>query len=315
MEPPLPSELLNLRPSNAAGFAAFGAAVATTTAGVWLAWRGGVASWTAGQIALTVAFLQWFALLHECGHGTLFRARRLNTLAGHVAAAFAMIPFASWTHVHRRHHRWTGWQDIDPTAVQLTPRPRGRVERAIVNACWKCWIPLFAIAYRVANYWALPRLWRMFPHRTDRTRIVRDATVLAACYAAAIVLIGPFALMRGTGAAIVLAFIAEDMLLLSQHAHIPQHLSHGAAVEPFAAREQDVFTRSLRLPAWLSALMVHFDAHELHHMYPFVPGYRLGRVPYEPAHEVDWWTWMRASRRVRGEVLLFQNRTQTGWEI
>ena len=79
--------------------------------------------------------------------------------------------------------------------------------------------------------------------------------------------------------------------------------------------KMEAFTRSLRLPAWLSTLLLHFDSHELHHMYPFVPGYHLGRVRYEPAHEVDWWTWMRASRRVAGEVLLFQNRAETGWEV
>jgi len=315
VEPPRPSELLHLRPSNRAGLAAFAAGAAITTAGVWLASRAGLVSWTAGQLALAIAFLQWFALLHECGHGTLFRTRRLNTLAGHVAAAFAMMPYASWTSVHRRHHRWTGWQDVDPTAVQLAPRPRGRLERALVNACWRCWVPLFAVAYRAGNYWHLPRLWRMFPRRDDRARIVRDTALLAALYLFVVLAAGPLALLRAIGPALALAFIAEDMLLLSQHAHVPQHLSHGAVVQPFAAVEQEAFTRSLRLPAWLSTLLLHFDSHELHHMYPFVPGYRLGRVRYEPAHEVDWWTWMRASRRVAGEVLLFQNRAETGWEV
>ena len=62
-------------------------------------------------------------------------------------------------------------------------------------------------------------------------------------------------------------------------------------------------------------LLLHFDAHELHHMYPFVPGYRLHGVAYTPQNEVGYWGWIRAAKRVPGEVFLFQNRTESGWEI
>ena len=60
--------------------------------------------------------------------------------------------------------------------------------------------------------------------------------------------------------------MAEDVLLLSQHTHIPQRVSHGAGVRRFPAVEQEEFSRSLRLPGWLSTALPHFDAHELHHM-------------------------------------------------
>jgi hypothetical protein len=61
--------------------------------------------------------------------------------------------------------------------------------------------------------------------------------------------------------------------------------------------------------------VLHFDAHELHHMFPFVPGYHLHRVAYHPAHEVRWWTWVRAAKRLEGAVLLFQNRHDTGFPV
>jgi hypothetical protein len=41
-------------------------------------------------------------------------------------------------------------------------------------------------------------------------------------------------------------------------------------------------------------------------MYPFVPGYHLRRVAYQPPNEVGWWQWLRASKRVDGVTLLFQ---------
>jgi hypothetical protein len=50
-------------------------------------------------------------------------------------------------------------------------------------------------------------------------------------------------------------------------------------------------------------------------MYPFVPGYRLREIPYRPHHEVAWWRWVTGARRVPGDVLLFENRLQSGWDI
>jgi omega-6 fatty acid desaturase (delta-12 desaturase) len=312
---PRPVELRHLRPSNAAGVLAVALVAGTTGLGLALALQRGVWPWAIGQIVLALALVQWFVVLHECGHDTLFRTRRLHPIVGRVAGAFAAIPYACWTRIHGRHHRWTGWQDLDPTTAALVPRARPRFERVIVNVCWKCSIPLFSVIYRVENYWHLPRLFRLFASRIERIRMVRDAAILVLLYALVAWLVGPVTLLVTIGPAIFLSLVAEDVLLLSQHTHIPQHVSHGATVRPFPAIEQEEFSRSLRLPPWLSLLLLHFDAHELHHMYPFVPGYRLHGVAYTPQNEVGYWGWIRAAKRVPGEVFLFQNRTESGWEI
>jgi fatty acid desaturase len=292
-----------------------GGVAATTAVGIALTLQARLVPWAAGQLILALALVQWFVVLHECGHDTLFRTRRLHAIVGRIAGAFAAIPYACWTRVHGRHHRWTGWQDLDPTTAALVPRARPRLERAIVNVCWKCSIPLFSVIYRLENYWHLPRLFRMFASRTERIRLVRDSAILILLYTAVTWAVGPVRMLAAFGPALLLSLMAEDVLLLSQHTHIPQHVSHGAAVRPFPAIEQEEFSRSLRLPAWLSTILLHFDAHELHHMYPFVPGYRLHGVAYTPQNEVGYWGWIRAAKRVPGEVFLFQNRTESGWEI
>ena len=312
---PRPADLQHLRPSNSAGALAVAAVALTTGLGIALAVQPQVVLWAAGQLVLALALVQWFVLLHECGHDTLFRTRRLHPIVGRIAGAFAVIPYACWTRIHGRHHRWTGWQDLDPTTAALVPRARPRFERVIVNVCWKLSIPLFSIIYRLENYWHLPRLFRMFDSRTERIRMARDAAGLVMLYVLVAWLVGPLTLLVTIGPAVLISLMAEDVLLLSQHTHIPQHVSHGAAVRPFPAIEQEAFSRSLRLPAWLSMLLLHFDAHELHHMYPFVPGYRLHAVAYTPLNEVGCWGWIRAAKRVPGEVFLFQNRTESGWEI
>jgi fatty acid desaturase len=312
---PYPADLTHLRPTDAAGLWVVGIAAAGTAAALLLSFAGGWILWLCGQALLAVMLVQWFVILHECGHETLFRTRRWHAAAGRVASAFSLIPYHAWTRVHGRHHKWTGWQDLDPTTESLVPRPLGAVERALVNACWRLWIPLFSVLYRTGNYWNLPRLLRMFPKRQDRRAIVRDAVVLLALYTTLTVACGPMAMLRACGLALVLSLVIEDLLLLSQHTHVPQNVSHGAEVKPFPAVEQESFTRSLRLPNLVSAFVLHFDAHELHHMYPFVPGYYLRRIPYSPENEISWWQWIARAKQVPGDVLLFQNRLETGLDV
>ena len=261
--------------------------------------------------------MQWFAILHECGHETLFRTQRLHAVVGQVAGFFSLIPFYNWKRVHGRHHKWTGWQDVDPTTATLVPREL----ETRSSACWST--SAGGSGFRCSRC--------SIASTTSGTgrgfgRCSRSLKTAAGSRASSIALLAAYVAIvvarrtaarcsRSSGSALLLALIAEDLLLLSQHTHIPQQLSHGEPVRPFPTIEQEVFTRSLVFPRWLSALLLHIDAHELHHMYPFVPGYRLGGVAYETENEIGVWTWIRGARAMPGELFLFHNRLETGADI
>ncbi|MEP6493897.1 MAG: fatty acid desaturase [bacterium] len=312
---PKPHDLVHLRPSNAAGAAVLTQCTAFTATALWLSVQANTGLWLLGQLLLALSLVQWFALLHECGHETLFRSKWPHAFVGRVAGFFSLIPFYNWKRIHGRHHKWTGWQDVDPTTASLVPRELGQLERALVNVCWKCWIPLFSVIYRVNNFWNWPRLRALFARPDERRRLAASTIALLATYGVIVAFVGAAAALRAVGLGLVLSLIAEDLLILSQHTHIPQQISHGEPVRPFPTVEQEVFTRSLVFPRWLSALLLHIDAHELHHMYPFVPGYRLGGVTYETENEIGVWAWIRGARAMPGETLLFHNRLETGADI
>ena len=313
--PPTARELSHLRPSNMAGAACITGCVALTGLAIGLSLSGSAWLWALGQLLLAFALVQWFAVLHECGHETLFRSRSWHGVLGQVAGFFSLIPFYNWKRVHGRHHKWTGWQDVDPTTEALVPRELGTIERLLVNVCWRFWIPLFSVLYRLNNFWNWPRLLELFPKSDDRRKLAASSLALLGIYVAIAVLAGPSFVLRMVGVGLLLALIAEDVLLLSQHTHIPQQLSHGEPVRPFPTVEQEVFTRSLIFPRWLSTLLLHIDAHELHHMYPYVPGYRLGQVHYATENEIGMWEWIRGARAMPGELFLFHNRLETGADI
>jgi len=306
----------SLQPSDAIGALFVAIAAAATLAGLWLSAAAGTAGWVAGQALLAVALLQWFILLHEAGHLTLFRTRALNLAAGHLAGALALIPFAPWRHVHGLHHVWAGWQDKDPTTASLAPRPRGRIEIMLADVAWRTWLPLFSLAYRLGNYWNLPRLHRLLASARQRRTVTLNAAALLAVYAGVAWAVELEALLRLFGVATVASLALQDPLILSQHTHIPQRLSLGRRVAPLTPQAQAAHTRSLRFPGWFAHwVLINFNAHELHHRCAGVPGYRLANVGSVQLNEVHWWTWLRAAKRLRGSVFVFQSRGQTGFPL
>ena len=142
------------------------------------------------------------------------------------------------------------------------------------------------------------------------------AMLLVVVYGTTLAVVGAEQLVRVFGVATIASMIFLDPLMMSQHTHIPMKVSDGGEVKPFAAREQLPFTRSLRFPRWFSTVvLLHFDAHELHHMYPQVPGYDLRRIDFAPPNEASWWRWIRAARALPAHVFLFQNRDQSGSDV
>ena len=304
-------EIRHLRVSTAHASVHCLASVLTLVVGLGLASVGTLFWYTISQILLTFCFVHAFVLLHEAGHQTLFKRRWLNTLTGHYASALSLIPFASWRPIHARHHRFTGWQDLDATTATLVPRELKGWEHRIINFAWCSGAPLFSILYRLQNYWHVPRINQFLKKRSQTWRISINVILLITLYVLILFTIGAKTVFIATGPAILLSLIAEDILLLSQHSHIPQNVSKGEAVNLFKPLEQAQFSRSMRLPAWLSKLLMHFDAYELHHMYPQVPGYHLHAINYKPPNEVQWSTWIPAAKKLSGVDFLFRNRQDT----
>ncbi len=305
-----------LAPSNLVGGAYLSGAVATTLLALWLSTQASVFAWLTGQLLLALVLLQWFILLHEAGHRSLFRNRRLNAVAGHLAGFMALVPFASWRRVHGLHHLWTGWQDRDPTTATLAPRSRSRLEIAIIDWVWRLWLPLISLVYRWSNYWHPRRLASQFTAPEQRRAMYVNIAALGLAYVVLGWLIGSEQILRLFGVGVTLSFALQDPLILSQHTHLPQRLSGGRRVAPLDPEAQARYTRSLAFPRWFAqCVLINFNAHELHHRFAAVPGYRLGRIAGACPNEVHWWTWLRAAKRMRGSVFLFQNRDSTGFSL
>ena len=314
--PALSATVRGLRPADFKGALHTGLALLLTGIALAASCSPYTGLWLAGQVILSFTLTLWFAVLHEAGHKTLFKSSRRNALVGQFAGVMAMIPFRSWRLVHARHHHWTGWHDLDPTTSATIARPLSLPSRLLINLSWWLWIPLFSVVYRLQNYWWLPKLWRQFPKPLHRRLMLHSFVLCILVYGLLFVWLGPAQTLRLFGLAVLLSFSFQDVLILSQHSHIPMQYSQGRDVSPFPPVAQEEFTRSLLFPPWFSQyLLLNIDAHELHHMYPAVPGYHLQEIPYRPVNAVPWWWWIWQAKMVRGDRLIFQNRNDTGWDL
>src|SRR6204780_2262632 len=92
--------------------------VLTTFGPLALLWWGaalsvGAYSWLVVPVVLLISLftLRVFALMHECGHGSLFHTHRLNRIFGFVFGVTAGMPQYVWSQHHNFHHAHNGnWE-------------------------------------------------------------------------------------------------------------------------------------------------------------------------------------------------------------
>lgn len=86
-----------------------------------------------------------FAPLHECSHGTAFKARWLNYLVGFVIATATLRPFLYFKYRHAAHHTYTQHDDLDPDIVPF-PTSVAEYFRLILGASF--WPKLMGTLWR-----------------------------------------------------------------------------------------------------------------------------------------------------------------------
>jgi acyl-lipid omega-6 desaturase (Delta-12 desaturase) len=92
--------------------------VLTTFAALALLWWAAILSdaisgWLSVPFILLISLftVRVFALMHECGHGSLFRSQRLNRIFGFLLGVIAGMPQYVWSQHHNFHHAHNGnWE-------------------------------------------------------------------------------------------------------------------------------------------------------------------------------------------------------------
>jgi acyl-lipid omega-6 desaturase (Delta-12 desaturase) len=214
---------------------------------------------------LAVALVHLYLLHHECVHHAFFVSARGNELLGHLLGFALLYPFAARREAHLQHHAWTNHPDRDPATARALARMAalsGRQLRALAIA-WRLALPVFALGERMA-------LVRAFiDDRAQRAA----AVVYALGYAACVVLLLRAGALGTYLIALYGLLVAEEALNLPHHLHTP-FVEH-----PLPLWQQAAVSHSLRsVPIWSRWLVLSFNLHGAHHVFPQQPWYRLRRL-------------------------------------
>ena len=98
-----------------------------------------------GQALLAVFYFHNFAIMHEAGHGNIYRRDFVNVIVGHYGSLFCFLPFYPWRYIHHEHHTWTGNPEKDPTMKQIQRMKAKKRVPLAVRFTWRSWIPFGAV--------------------------------------------------------------------------------------------------------------------------------------------------------------------------
>src|SRR6202048_167944 len=137
--------------------------VLTTLAPLALLWSVAVLCasrfWLVTAIAvllITLFLLRVFALMHECGHGSLFRSRWLNRTVGFLLGVVTGMPQYVWSQHHNYHHAHNGnWDKYRGPYSTLSVDEYGALtaarQRMYRQKCSMAAAPLAGFIYLIFN--------------------------------------------------------------------------------------------------------------------------------------------------------------------
>lgn len=279
-------------------------------AAVWCvaAWGIGVSLWitVAATLAISVLMMRVFSLMHDCGHGSLFRTQWINRAVGFSFGVATGMPQYVWSQHHHYHHQTNGnWEKYRGALNTLTTDQYDALSpfrRWVYRATRHIAImPLAGFVYLIFNprfNWirgslALllhvlrgkgaatfqTRLWKNFKEWRHQSA---NNLVLAAWWTLMCWAIGPAAFFAIYLTSISLAGGVGIVLFTIQHNFADAYAS---ADENWDIDEGAIAgTSFLVLPRWLNWATADIAYHHVHHLSASIPSYSLVACHTANAH-------------------------------
>lgn len=246
------------------------------------------------QLLLPIFFFRAFALMHDCVHGSASKNRFVNDVVGILMGACCFLPYEPWKKIHLAHHKWAGNVDKDPSMGLIKSFPLyGKARIAILNFCWKTWVPGLAISQHFI-FWS--KSYQFVLAGEKREEKIKNALSV-------IVPLAVYACVSWTRniPAVVLYLAMVEVINFPHHLQMP--MLNGE--KSFSVFDQHKTARSCHYPRWFARhVLNNFNLHIEHHLYPRLPWYRLEAaqrlVQPEAGHEytaVKGNGWIRENRR------------------
>jgi omega-6 fatty acid desaturase (delta-12 desaturase) len=235
--------------------------------------------WPAMLLAVPAGALlvRLFAIQHDCGHGSFFRSRRANDIAGWLIGVVTMTPYGAWRHNHAIHHATSGNLDRrgigDVDTLTLREYQTRSRWRRLAYRLYRHPVVLFGVG---------PAYLFLLRHRIP-TGAFRDRRIwlsslgtnvaIALVIAILIATVGVLPLLTGYLPVILLGASIGVWLFYVQHQFEDTYWETGERWDFHAAAMEGCSYYDL--PGVLHWVTGHLGLHHIHHLSSRIPNYRL----------------------------------------
>jgi fatty acid desaturase len=235
------------------------------------------AGYLASQVIFALVAFHGFAVLHECGHGACSTSALVNTVTGLVASTLCGLPYFAWKYAHSEHHAWAGNVARDPALalVRAYRRPTSAT-RWIVELGWRTGVPLLGFLQQLV-FWAYTATMSMSRFDWAKMgRCIASTAFLVVVYATLHVAWPSLFCVRNFALGVTLYLVLIEIVNFPHHIG-RERLDNGDRRLPLW--EQWRVTRSCYYaPGWAEILLLNFNFHIEHHLFPDLPWHQLRRA-------------------------------------
>lgn len=245
----------------------------------WFLLGGGTLSYFLALCGSLIVLTHVYVLKHEASHQAFAQNRAVNDFVGQLLGALILMPFLTRQRSHLLHHMWTGHPVGDPSNARMIRRftAMNADQAKRLEAIWSSWLPLIAINDRV-GLWLDPLL--KYSSGSPSGRIKKEI-FWHVTYWIAYLCVGAVLIQKGLLPRFCLLmipawmglFMIEELINLPHHAETPLQSPEEKASPLW---EQQRFTHSCKtVPIWSRWVLLNFNQHTAHHLFPSLPWYHL----------------------------------------
>lgn len=217
-----------------------------------------------------------FIIMHDCGHGSFFKSRKMRDIVGTITGILSFTPYHQWTREHAAHHQHSGDLDF---------RGRGDVWTMTLEeykaASFIERLQYYLYRHPLVTFGIGPIFIFQFRHRitlkTDRAIEKRNVYLtniaLVAILGGLTAAFGWKEVLLIVGTNVFLAQIIGCLLFYVQHQYEEVYWNKGEAWDYNTAALDGC--SYLKLPKVLQWFTGNIGFHHIHHLNHKVPNYRL----------------------------------------